>query len=189
MKKIKKILITVIAFTMVFTLAACGGGNSEETDGKEFSSAEELLKAVYDGFDGEYKFPVAGGSSDNMNEEGPGAFNVGDGSELNQMMHFPSEYTEKIEDAATMFHLMNANTFSAGAYRIKGDLNEITDAYTAEIDSTKWMCGFPEVFVVIKAGDYMIGAFGDSDLMDEFVKQAESRIANTKVIVNHPVSQ
>lgn len=190
MKIFKKILVTVIAMTMVFTLAACGGSdNAGSEEGKEFTSAVDLLTEVYNGFDEDYQFPVAGGSSDAMNEEGPGAFTVGDGVELNQSMHFPMEYMGNIEEAATMFHLMNANTFAAGAYKIDGDMKEIADAFVDEIDKTQWICGFPEVFVVVKAGDYMVSAFGDSDLIDEFVKQIESKVANTEVIVNHPISE
>lgn len=190
MKNIKKILVSVIALTMVFTLAACGGNdNGSSEEGKNFASAEELLTEVYNNFGEDYQFPAAGGSSDAMSEEGPGAFTVGDGTELNQSMHFPMDYVGDIEEAATMFHLMNANTFAAGAYKINGDINEVAEAFTDEIDNTQWICGFPEVFVVIKAGDYMVSAFGDSEIMDEFVKQVEANVANTEVIVNHPISE
>jgi len=72
---------------------------------------------------------------------------------------------------ASMLHMMNANTFTAGAYHVTDAANQqaLADALKDAIMNAQWMCGFPEkLYIAGINDDYVVAAYGTTDLVEHF---------------------
>ena len=88
-----------------------------------------------------------------------------------------------IDDAASMMHMMNANTFTAGAYHIADAANQqaFCDKLKDNIMNRQWMCGFPDTLIIVTIGDnYVVSAFGNAEVIETF---------KTKLTAEYPVAQ
>ena len=165
----KKLLKVMIAVSMIAVLAGCGS-KSEEGKDITFESAEDVLVQIYDSYDEDDKFPVAGGDSENVTMDEPGEFNISNTEELDVMLGFPAAEAGNIDEAASMVHMMNANIFTGAAYHVTDGVNmdELADAVAANILERQWICGTPDTIIIAEAGEYMITAFGEAEIMDTF---------------------
>ena len=155
----------------------------------KIASAVELLNNVWAKYAEADKFPVAGGDEANMNMEGPGAFGLADGGEgFSAITHFPIGSISKIDSAATLMHMMNANTFTAAAYHVVGgDMNGLAKEVKESVMSTRWMCGFPERFVIITVDDYMVSCFGNGELVNTFKSKVKTAYPSATVVVDEAI--
>lgn len=187
----KKFLTVLLAAAMLVTCVACGSGSnntevseSDNAGAVEIKDANDILTKVWD----EYKateiedniFPVCGGGTGAIVEDSPAAFDLtaeGAEVELSDSYCFPEGTADKLDDAATMKHLMNANTFSAAAYHVT-DAAEVEGIVNGIKDATlnhRWMCGFPEkMFVVTIGEDYVVSGFGLTQQVDSFTAALKS---------------
>ena len=166
----KKLLTLMIAISMMAVLAGCGSKKGE-TAGVEFESSEDLLSQIYDSYNEEDKFPIAGGDSENMNMDEPGEFDIENTEELEAMLGYPVDKIGDIDEAASMLHMMNANTFTCAAYHLtdNADMDELAEALKDSILARQWICGMPDTLIIANAGDdYMVTAFGEAEIMDTF---------------------
>lgn len=64
--------------------------------------------------------PAAGGdfNEENMCMDGPGNFGIDDIDALDATLALPADAAELIDNAASLTHMMNANTFTAGAFHL-----------------------------------------------------------------------
>ena len=112
----KKFIILLLSIFLAMSLAACGNKtDSRDSSGKtEIKDAKELLTTVWNSYEEDEKFAIAGGdmTEENMTEDAPGTFGITDADELDRMLGFPAADAEKIDNAASIMHMMNANTFS-----------------------------------------------------------------------------
>lgn len=194
----KRLLTTVLALLLVCFLAACGGKESPDgSDTKEpgesaAKSALELLTTVWDSYGDDDKFPAAGGdmSEENMTMNSPGNFSIDDAGALDATLGFPSASAEKIDDAASLVHMMNANTFTCGAFHAKaaGDTADISAAIKDNIMNRQWMCGFPDKLVIVKIDDYVISFFGEKEIVDTFMAKLTAAYASAEKICDEPIS-
>ena len=69
-----------------------------------------------------------------------------------------------------LMHMMNANTFTCGAFHVtkSEDVTAVADSLKENILKRQWMCGFPDKLVVITVDDYVVSAFGNGELIDNF---------------------
>ena len=168
----KKFLTLLLAAAMTLSLAACGSKTDDNSgNNSQPASALELLNAVWANYSDDDKFPAAGGDYDeaNMTEDAPGNFSVEDGDALDYSLSFPAADAGKLSDAASLTHMMNANTFTAAAYHATGDTAELAQQLRDNIMQRQWMCGFPDKVAVIVVGEYVVSVFGAEDLVDQFV--------------------
>lgn len=184
----KKILIALLAFVMVFSIAACSkdpvdnnvdnGNNSGDTSddanqAPAITDSLEVLNTIWALYGDDEKFPAAGGDSSeaNMSMEGPGRYALTESEGFIATMNFPASEIEKIDDAANLIHMMNLNTFTAAAVRVTNadDLATVFAAAKTNILGTQWMCGFPEKLVMASIGDnYLVYAYGNGELIENF---------------------
>lgn len=169
----KRILAMILAAMMMFTCVACGNSGGNETSNESIvtvASADELLNEVWAGFADDEKFAAMGGDASNMVDGEAGIFNIEDTESLNAMLHIPAELVEDIDEAASLIHAMNANTFTGAAYHLKDgvDAESFVTSLKEGILSTQWMCGFPEKLSIYTVGDYVVAAFGNGEIMDNF---------------------
>ena len=145
----KKITSLALALALALTLTACG--KKDNTAGSGDSSvpadATALLTAVWDAHSDDEKFPAAGGDYEN-----------------------PVEDAGKIDGAASLSHMMNANTFTCGAFHVtsKDDVETVASDLRDAIQSKQWMCGFPDKLVIFTYDQYVVSLYGDEELVNTF---------------------
>lgn len=205
----KKIAALLLALTMVVSIASCGDknesttGNTETTNNEvvapKYTSTLEILNATWnssvwddyrvedeDGYS--MMFYAAGGDSEHPVDNAPGKFHLdidGAADTLEYMTKFPSSEFSKIDDAATLMHMLNANTFTASAYHFtnESDIDAGIEAIKTAYANQHWMCGFPEVFVVFKVpGNYVVSAYGNEDLITRFKNAMLKDVENAELV-------
>ena len=163
----KKLFSLLLAAAMILSLAACGS----KDDKTQPESALDLLNTVWSQY-GDDKFPAVGGDMNdgNMVEDAPGSFSIEDSDALDRTLGYPAADADKLAGAASLIHMMNANTFTAGAFRLNdsSDMDAVVSDLKDNIMSRQWMCGFPDKLVIVTYGDYIVSCFGAEDLVDQF---------------------
>lgn len=137
------------------------------------------------------KFPTAGGdmSEENMTMDAPGKFGVDDTAALDTTLGFPAASAEKIDDAASLVHMMNANTFTCGAFHVKnaGDIADVSAAIKDNIMQRQWMCGFPDKLVIVKVDDYVISFFGENEIVETFKTKLNAAYTSAETLCDEPI--
>ena len=169
----KKMITLALAAIMMLALVACGGGNDDSAakGGFEAESATALLETVWASYADDEKFAIMGGDYDNNVADAPAAFNFENAEYMDSMLAIPADAAAMVTDAASMIHMMNANTFTAGAFVLADAANE--EAFAAAVKENvmnrQWMCGFPEKLVIISDGSgFVVTAFGHGDAVNPF---------------------
>lgn len=202
-KKIVLLLLTVMAISLI------GCGQKDVTEDKDavvednvvddttddttddvngtvsVEGAEGVLNTIWSTYEEENKFASGGGDSHNMVMDGPGKFDVTNVEELDATLGFPTDYADKIDDAASLMHMMNANTFTSGVYHVTNadDVSAICDALKENIMNRQWLCGFPETLIIVTVDDnYVISAFGNGQIIETFKNKISGVYSNATVV-------
>ena len=149
------------------------------------SSPLNLLNTVWKSYSEDDKFPASGGdySEENAKDDAPGKFDVSDSAVLESTLAVPEDSADLLENAASLTHMMNLNTFTAGAFQLKDSKNadKFAKAMKESIENRRWVCGFPDKFVIIKVNGYVVSAFGAEDLIDTFKSKTLKAYQDAKV--------
>jgi hypothetical protein len=194
MKKIIAIVLSVLAVVAIFGFAACNNeGGKEETPAVTITDSSEILTKVWAAYTAEAteeeKFDAIGGNVDDWENNAPGTkFDIAHEG-FTSMMVFPADAVSQIDDAAAIIHMMNANTFTAGAYRtVEGtDIAALTESIKANIQSNHWMCGFPEKLVIFNLEGYVVSAFGNGVLIDNFAAKLTATYPTATLAVSEAI--
>ena len=183
----KKFTALLLALVMVLSLAACGAKNDATTD---IPDSTTLLSNVFAQYAEEEKFPVGGGSGESMVMDAPGAMDMADTETLDFMVGLPVDSAAMVDDAASALHMMNANTFTAGCYRVSDSANveTVVKALQENIQARQWMCGIPEGLVIYTVGNYVVSAFGAQELLDVFTAHLTATFAGATEVVAEPIA-
>ena len=186
----KKIMAIVCAVVMALTCAACGGtginGPSAETEKAEIASCEDLLNQVWNTFAEDEKFAAMGGDMNNTVDGAAGNFDLADTENLIYMLHIPEENIAQMDEAASLIHMMNANTFTGAAFHLENsdDVDVFVESLKENIMGTQWMCGFPDTLnIFVVNGEYVVSAFGNADIMENFKTKLNEVFGDSAVIV------
>lgn len=202
MKKILTALVLSFLLTAAFT--SCGNGNNEpitpDTSASEGNTSENkteisdpltLLNNVWAAYGDEEKFPAAGGdfSEENNKMDAPGKYSLEDAEAVDAALGFPQASVGKIEDAASLTHMMNANTFTSAAYKVKEgeDVSAVINDIKTNILARQWMCGFPDKLIIASTDNYVISAFGHTEIMDTFKSKLTSVYSSVKIDVEENI--
>ena len=149
------------------------------------SSPLNLLNTVWKSYSEDDKFPASGGdySEENAKDDAPGKFDVSDSAVLESTLAVPEDSEDLLKNAASLTHMMNLNTFTAGAFQLKDSKNadKFAKAMKESIENRRWVCGFPDKFVIIKVNGYVVSAFGAEDLIDTFKSKTLKAYQDAKV--------
>lgn len=193
----KKMIALLLVLTMALSLAACSKSGSD-TDNTETTPAEttpgettppesatasavEVLQNIFNAYAEDARPPMAGGSGDTMNFEGPGAIAPTDTDTLMYSLLVPEAQLGCITDAASMMHMMNGNSLTVGAFKIDGDETAFVNAYKDVVLNNQWMCGFPEKVVFYSVDGCILMAYGKAGMADstgDFLNPLADAIAN-----------
>lgn len=194
----KKIISAVMALLLVLSFSACGAGVSGnagasfDAEQPAVKSALELLETVWNSYADDEKFAAAGGdaSEENMTMDGPGKFGVSDSAALDSTLGFPAGEADKIDDAASLLHMMNANTFTCGAFHVKDTsaLDNVVESVRENILNRQWICGFPEKLVIVTVGDYVVSFFGAGEIVDMFGEKLAAAYPTAETVCDEPIA-
>jgi ornithine carbamoyltransferase len=156
------------------------GNSTQSTDSKlNITSANELLTKVWNTYEDKDsdnnmyndKFPILGGHFESYTEEAPGEYDLSKTADLERSFCFPADKIDLIDNAATMMHLMYANTFSASAYHVKDatKINEVAKSIQDCVMKNQWLDGDPEELLIMTVGDdYIVSVFGEEEQIEYF---------------------
>lgn len=201
----KKLLALLLTGIMAFGITACSKATTEnitEDSQKEevtITDANEILTNIWNKFEDEDtdenmyndKFAVIGGHFENPVDNAPGKYDVSKAEDLEFNLCVPQDAIAKIDDAASMIHMMNANTFTAGAFHVKeaADLDSFVKEVKERTIGNQWMCGFPDQLLIVTIGDnYVVSAFGNADTMKEFKAALIAEYDVAKVVVEEALN-
>lgn len=180
----KKLVALMLTLTLAMGVTACGGaGGQTAKDDTEGKKAVDILTDVWDVYEEDEKFAIGGGGYENMTMDTPGEVSVSDGDSLDGLLGFPADSATLIDDAASMMHMMNQNTFTAAAYHVAdaGDVTAVADALKENIMNRQWLCGFPDDLVIYSVGtNYVVAAFGAEETVDSFEDHLEEVYTSSK---------
>ena len=196
----KKILALVLALTMVVSMAACAstGDNNTTTAATTTeakvnapASALEVLENVWALYGDNEKFSVIGGNMEAGIMDKPGNYDMAYAENLSWNLLIPEAQVASVDEAASMIHMMNANTFTSGVVHLKegADVAAFAAAMKDAILGNQWMCGFPERMVIADmGGNYVLIAFGVNDAMTPFCTKLATAYADAKTLFDEPIA-
>jgi len=195
----KKILTLTIAAVLVFSLVSCAKKDKEDvTTGTSAAdvqkngpkSALEILETVWKKYSADDKFAAMGGSEKNMKEDAPGEFDLGDAEALDFELGFPKAEVCKLDDAASLLHMLNQNTFTCGVYHVKNsaDIEALAAKIKDNILARNWMCGFPEKLVIMTVGDYIVSVFGAAEFISTFTAKLTDSYGSVRQLFDVPIA-
>ncbi len=163
---------------------------TEEPAEITIASPSEVINSAWALFSEDEKFPVAGGdfgSGELYEEAAP--FSLDNPAELDRLTGFPAAEISKIDSAASLIHLMNTNTFSAGAFHVTPgtDMDALCQSIKDNVLSRRWMCGFPDKVIVAKVGDYIVCAYGLNETVDPFVAHLSEAYSFTTIAFDEKI--
>ncbi|MBO5373022.1 MAG: bacteriocin transport accessory protein [Lachnospiraceae bacterium] len=183
----KKLLLVMMLCVSMTAFIGCGSKTEDKQKAEAVveTSAVEILETVWGSYAEDEKFPIGGGDSANIVMDVPGTFDVANTEELDATLGFPAAQAANIDDAASMMHMMNANTFTGGVYHVT-DANEVTavaDALKENIMNRQWMCGFPDTLVIMVVEDsYVVSFFGNAQIVETFKTKVTEAYSNSNII-------
>lgn len=184
----KKLIALFLAALTLMGLAACAA----EAPAKEtIPDALTLLNTVWGSYKEEDKFPAAGGdfSEENMNMEGPGRYGLEDAAAIDATFGLPEANVAMVDDAASLMHMMNANTFTAAAYHVAKaeDVTKVVDAIKGNLENRQWICGFPDKMVIVTVENYVVSCFGKLETVGPFMDNLKAAYPSAVVAVEEAI--
>ena len=192
----KKIISLLLVFVMALSLVACGGNGDTTNETTEPAanapaSALEVLENTWALFGDNEKFPVMGGDFESAVMDAPGVWKSELLVDLSYSLQLPEAEMAKVADAATMIHMMNANTFTGAVLHLNDGEDAAAFAENAKnaIMAAQWMCGFPEKLVIADmGGNYLLIAFGLNDAINPFEAKLTEAYASANILYSEAIA-
>ena len=190
----KKLISLALVLAMALSiLAGCGapadnGGANNEVAAP--ASALEVLENIWNKYGEDEMFPVIGGNMESPVDGAPGNYDMAYAENLTYNLLVPAENLASVDEAATMIHMMNANTFTSGVVHLTEgtDVAAFVQTMREAVQNNQWMCGFPETLVIAVIDNaYVLVAFGVNDAMTPFQTHLAEAFANADVQVNEAI--
>ncbi len=150
------------------------------------NSAVDVLANVWATYGEDEMFFAMGGDMNNPVDNAPGLYSMDDAEMLSFSLYIPTDSIEMVDEAASLIHAMNANTFTGASFHLIDAANAetFTTALRDNIQSTQWMCGFPDKLVIFTVNEeYVISAFGNLDIIENFKNKVTAVYGENAVLV------
>lgn len=153
------------------------------------ADAQDLLNKVWDTYAEDEKFAAAGGDAEHGVDGAPGSFDISNPENVEYMLTLPQDSVALIDGAASLMHMMNANTFTCGAFHPVKAEDTATLAQTLHdaIQGKRWMCGFPDKLVIATVDGYVVSLYGNLELVDSFRDKLSTVWANTEIVFDEAI--
>ena len=207
----KKIVSLALVAVLALSLVACGTGKPAETTAPETTVVPEttvapeaetqaptastgalaVLENIWNQYGEGEKFAVIGGNMESPVDGAPGNYDMAYAENLTWNLLIPEAEIANVAEAATMIHMMNANTFTCGAVRLAegADVEAFANTMRDAIQNNQWMCGFPEnLTIAVIDGEYVLIAFGVNDAMTPFKAHLAQAYADAEILFNEAIA-
>lgn len=155
------------------------------------ASALEILENIWALYGDDEKFFCMGGDMNNPVDNAPGNYSLEDTEMLSYQLYVPADQTANIDQAASLIHAMNTNTFTSGVFHMAegADANAFATAIRDNVQSAQWMCGFPEKLIVaVVGGEYVLMVFGLNDAVNPFETKLASAYPDAVIAYNEAIA-
>lgn len=191
----KKLLAMLLAALCLLGLTACAAkgeaAGTEESAQPKIADALTLLNTVWESYGEDEKFPASGGdyNEENMTTDAPGKVGLEDAESIEYLLSVPADVLAQFDDAASLIHMMNTNTFTCGAFHMTDETQAETIAASMReyLMNKQWMCGFPEKMVIVSVGGYLVECFGAEDLVTTFSEKLLAAYPEATVLNDEPI--
>lgn len=188
----KKFTAIALVLAMMLTmLAGCGKAEPAQTEAPVAmpGSALEILETVWASYADDEKFPIIGGNIEANIMDAPGNYDLTYAENMTYNLLVPADKIANVSEAASMIHMMNANTFTCGVFKINSiSAADFGAAMKDAVLNNQWMCGFPETLLIRNFSDaYVLVAFGVNDAMTPFEKHLSEVYPGMETITNEPI--
>ena len=175
----KKWIAMLLAVMTAVSLTACAAKNGGQETASDIPDALTILDTVWASY-----------SEENMTDGKPGKVSLEKPAEIEYLLTLPASVIEEADDAASLFHMMNGNTFTCGVLHLKdaGQLDAAAGEVKTYVMNTQWMCGFPDKLVVASLDGYLISVFGAEDLVDTFRDKLQTAYPGTQIVSDDPIA-
>lgn len=176
------------------TLSETEAGESEsgtETHIADESKSVELLNQVWAAFGEDEQFPIAGGDMNQFVMGAAGTYSLEDPELVANILLFPAEQISQVDEAASLTHMMNSNTFTSGIFHmIEGaDKNALSVELQDIVANNHWLCGFPEVHLIMSIADeYIVNCFGHTDNIENFKNHFLEQFDDAQVLYEEKIA-
>ena len=156
-----------------------------DTDNKPLS----ILNTVWATYGEDEKFAAMGGDYSNNVMDAPGACSLSDAEGLDALFGLPASAVSSVNAAASLMHMMNANTFTSACYELAegADSAAFVQSVKENILARQWMCGFPEILIIVEVDGCIVSAFGNGEIVNLFKDKLASSFTCT-VLVEEPIA-
>ncbi len=189
----KKLALGLLAATLsISALTGCSPSKPDSTEKETTAtnlpeSSVSLLENVWASYENEEQFSIMGGDPSALVMDLPGTFSLSDSAAVDATLGLPEDSITLVDDAASIVHMMNANTFTCGAFHVADskDTEALTTAIKEHLSSRQWVCGFPEKLTIISVpGDYLISLFGNGEMVDLFTTKLTALYPTAEISVD-----
>lgn len=189
--KMKKMLSMLLAVMMCFSMSACSNSSTNEgNDTIQVKESVEILNKIWETYKEDEKFSSTGGNLDEAMNEGPGKLSMENTDILQNVLYLPADCTEFVDDAASLIHMMNANTFTGSVFHVKdGNMEKLSSAMKENIMNTQWVCGFPDLLIMANVGDYLVTAFGNEEIITNFKTKLLEVYSSAEILFEENLNQ
>ena len=187
----KKLIAILLALVLVLSFAACASKEpaQSETETEIAHTALQILENIWAQYADDEKFAIMGGNPEGGVMDAPAVWDSAMLENLVYTTQISEEQLANVADAATMIHMMNANTFTGAVYHLAEgvDAAEFSQAVRDSVQSAQWMCGFPEKLIVAAIGDCVLVAYGVNDAMTPFEGHLAAAYPTANVLFNEAI--
>ena len=176
----KKTIAAVLAIIFALGMVGCAADGSGQGTAEAAGNPLDVLNKVWDSYTDDEKFPAAGGDMSEANMKDTVAY----------LTSFPADMVDKLDAAASLMHMMNANTFTCGAFRLKdaADADAVCTAIHDGLNSKQWMCGFPDKMVIAKVSGCIVSVYGAEDLVNTFRDKLTAAYENAEIVYDEAIA-
>ena len=154
------------------------------------NSSVEILNAIWGAYGEDEMFPIYGGNMEDAVMDAPGAYNMAYAEGMTFNLLVPADQIANVAEAASMIHMMNANTFTCGVFRLADGVAaaDFAAAMEAAVMGNMWMCGFPETLVIADIDGHVLVAFGINDAMNPFQTHFAAAYPDAEILFNEAIA-
>lgn len=189
----KKTIAAVLAIIFALGMVGCAANGNGQGTTETAENPLDVLNKVWDSYTDDEKFPAAGGdmSEANMKDDAPGNVALDDADTVAYLTSFPADMVDKLDAAASLMHMMNANTFTCGALRVKNgdDAAKLAEDLRDAIQNKQWMCGFPDKLVIATLGNYVVSVYGDEELVNTFRDKLQAAYSDAAIAYDEMIGE
>lgn len=159
-----------------------GSSTSGTTDATE---SVAMLSKIWEQFGEDERFAAYGGTVENAVDNAPGALDLSYTEELTTKYLLPQQHLDKVQEAASLVHMMNSNVFTSAVFRFAdaGEVEAIGEDLYQNILNNQWICGSPDRLIIATIGDgALLMAFGSVDAMMVFSEKLNTAYPNAKLL-------